>query len=43
VGGMDLKGEASLGEEFTSAGGCGGQDEHRLIMPWMGGGRHSGS
>jgi len=39
VGGMDLKGEAGLGEELASAGRCGGQDEHRLIMPWMGVGR----
>jgi hypothetical protein len=41
VGGMDPKGEAGLGEELAAAGGCGGQDEHRLIMPWMGGGGYS--
>ena len=40
VGGMDLKCEAGLGEEFAATGRGGGQDQHRLIMPWMGGGRH---
>jgi hypothetical protein len=43
VGGMDLKGEAGLGEKFAAAGRCGGQEEHRLIMPWMGCGGHSES
>jgi hypothetical protein len=41
VGGVDLKGEAGLGEEFKAAGRGGGQDEHRLIMPWMGGESYS--
>jgi hypothetical protein len=36
VGGKDLKGETGLGEEFAASWGCGGQDEHRLIMPWTG-------
>jgi hypothetical protein len=39
---MDLKREAGLGEEFAAAGRGRGEDQHRLIMPWAGGGSQFG-